>query len=69
MTQPTMTNSEVMAALRSDSLLSKARAVFSEQYATLEQSGFDRVPPTPVEYIRMEFEAIKKIAAVLGVEL
>lgn len=64
-----MTDAEVMAALRSDSLLNKARAVFSDQSAGMEQAAMNRVPPTPIEARRMEFEAVQKIAAVLGVSL
>ena len=62
-----MTNAEVMSALRSDTPLNRARAVFSSEYASIEQAALQRRPPGPVEIRRMEFEAVIRIAAALGV--
>ena len=64
-----MTNAEIMAVLRSDSLLNKARAVFASEYATIDQAGRQRRPPGPVEIRGMEIEATIRIAAALGVIL
>lgn len=64
-----MTDKEVMEALRSDTLLNKARAVFSSESARIEQAGMQRRPAGPIEMRRMEFEAVKKIATALGVEV
>jgi hypothetical protein len=64
-----MSDAEVMLLLRGTSKLNRARQVFSSQYATIEQAGLQRRPPGPVEVRRMEFEAVLKIADVLGVQL
>lgn len=62
-----MTNEEVMAALRSDTPLNRARKAFSGASAALEQEGKQRRPAGPIEIRRMEFEAVQKIAEALGV--
>ncbi len=64
-----MTDDEVMTELKSDTFLNKARGIFSHEAARLEQEDLQRVPPTPIERRRLEFECIKRIAVVLGVEL
>jgi hypothetical protein len=64
-----MTDKEVMEALRSDTLLNKARAVLSGECGRIEQAGMQRRSAGPIEMRRMEFEAVRKIAAVLGVEV
>lgn len=64
-----MSNEEVMTYLRGDSLLNRVRAAFSSEWATMEQASMQRRPPTPIEVRRMEFEAVQRIAAVLGVTL
>jgi hypothetical protein len=64
-----MTDAEVMAELRSDTPLNRARGVFSDRWAGLEQAGMQRRTPGPIEVRRMEFEAVKAIAKALGVEL
>lgn len=64
-----MTNEAVMAALRSDSVLNRARSVFSGKSAELEQQSQQRRPLGPIEMRGMEFEAVAKIASVLGVEV
>lgn len=62
-----MTDQEVMKALRADTALNRARAIFSSAYAGIEQEGMQRKPAGPIEIRRMEFEAVEKIAAALGV--
>ena len=64
-----VTDKEVMEALRSDTLLNKARAVFSGECGRLEQACSQPRMPGPIEMRRMEFEAVRKIAAALGVEV
>jgi hypothetical protein len=59
------TDAEVMALLRSDSPLNKARMVFSSASASIEQAGQQRDPLPPVEMRRLEFEAVEKIASML----
>jgi hypothetical protein len=63
-----MTDAEVMAELQSGSRLNRARQQFSSASARIEQAGQQRTPLPPIEMRRMEFEAVRKIAAVLGVE-
>ena len=64
-----MSDDEVMTYLRGDGMLNKVRAAFSGECARMEQAGMQRERPTPVEIRRMEFEAARRIAAVLGVTL
>lgn len=69
-----MTDAEVMAELRSDSPLNKARAVLSgilgkhEQHLLQEEHATAR-PVGGIEMRRREFEDIKKIAEALGATL
>jgi len=65
----TMTDKEVMDLLRGTSRWNTARAVFSGESARIEQAGMQRSPPSSIEIRRMEFEAVKKIATALGIEL
>lgn len=62
-----MTDDEVMAALKADTPLNRARAAFSSHAAGMEQSALQRTPPGPIEARRMEFEAVEAIAKALGV--
>lgn len=62
-----MTNEEIMKELRADTPWNRARAVFSAAAAGLEQAALQRVPPGPIEARGMEFDAVRKIAAALGV--
>ena len=64
-----MTDQEVMAALRSDTPLNRARAIFSGEVGAAEQEEMQRRPCGPIEMRRREFEAVRKIASALGVEL
>ena len=61
-----MTDEEVIAALNSDTPLNAARRIFSSESAKIEQAWQQRSPISPVEWRRMEFEAVRKIAAALN---
>jgi hypothetical protein len=63
-----MTNAEIMAALRSDTPLNRARKIFSSYAAKLEQAAAQREPIGPIEARGLEFEAVRKIAAALGID-
>jgi hypothetical protein len=63
-----MTDAEVMEALRSDTPLNRARKVFSGACGRIEQEGMQMRPAGSIEIRRMEFDAVRKIAASLGVE-
>lgn len=58
-----------MQAVRSDTPLNRARRIFVSEYARIEQAVAQRTPPCPIEVKRMEFNAVRKIAAELGVEM
>lgn len=64
-----MTDEEIAFNMRHDTRLNRVRAVFSGEVGRLEQAEQQRKKPTPVERRRMEFEAVRKIAAALGVQL
>lgn len=64
-----MTDQEVMAALRADTPMNRARGIFSSAAAGIEQENLQRRPAGPIEVRRMEFEAVQKIAAALGVTI
>jgi hypothetical protein len=58
-----MTDEEVIAELRSDSPLNRARQKFSSACARIEQAGQQRRGLSPIEMRRMEFEAVREIEA------
>lgn len=64
-----MTDAQVMAALRSDTPLNRARLAFSSASATISQESMQRRPAGPIEIRRMEFEAVIAIAKALGIEI
>lgn len=64
-----MTDAEVMAAMRADTPLNRARQLLSSAVGEMEQAGQQRRPAGPVEIRRMEFEATIRIAAALGLEI
>ena len=64
-----MTDEEVMAELNTDTPLNRARRVFAGETGRLEQKAMQRYEPTAIEWKRMEFDAVKRIAAELGVEI
>lgn len=60
------TDDEVMDLLRGDSVLNKARQVFSGAAVSIEQAGQQRGGLPPIEMRRLEFEAVDRIAAALS---
>jgi hypothetical protein len=64
-----MTDKEVLEALGSHTQLDHARQIFSSECARIEQAGMQRQPLKPIDMRRMEFEAVRKIAAVFGVKI
>jgi hypothetical protein len=64
-----MTDSEVMAALRSDTPLNRARGAFSAECGRIEQAEMQRKFPGPIEMRRMEFDAVKRILGAFGVKI
>lgn len=66
-----MTEDEMKALMCTDKPLpiERARRVFSGECARLEQAGQQRFTPTPMAYRKMEFEAVKRIASELGVNI
>jgi len=66
---PKMTDDEVLAELRSESPLNKARQAFYHWSAKIEQDAQQRRPAGPIETRRMEFDAVKAvICAYFGIE-
>lgn len=61
-----MSDAEVIAALKSDTPLNRARAKFSHWAATIEQEARQRRPAGPIEGRRMEFRAVEEISEALG---
>jgi hypothetical protein len=64
-----MTDTEVMSALRQDTPLNRARQVFYSECARIEQADAQAKPVSAIGRRRMEFEAVRKIAHAIGVEL
>lgn len=62
-----MDDKELFAELATNSPLNRARRVFLGEVARIEQAEQQRSPLSPITRRRMEFEAVKKIAAELGV--
>jgi hypothetical protein len=56
-----MTDEEVLAELRRDTPLNRARRILSSTCAQIEQGGMQRRPLGPIEMRRLEFEAVRKI--------
>ena len=56
-----MSDEEILAEMQSDSLLNKMRQMFSGERARIEQAAQQRVPLTPIQFRRMEFEAAEKL--------
>ncbi len=64
-----MTQDEVLAELKTDSLFNKARREFSSASAKIEQASQQRTSLAPVDMRRMEFKAVEKILAIYGVKV
>jgi hypothetical protein len=66
---PTMSNQEILAELKSGSLLDQARRILSTAMAEIDTGSQQRRPMTIFEMQNIEYAAVIKIAALLGVEL
>jgi hypothetical protein len=55
--------------MQSGSLLSQAHRAYAESWAMIDTGLRQRTRLTPIEVREMEFDAVIKIAALLGVEL
>lgn len=64
-----MTPKEVVAEMQSGSPLAQARSIFHEAWAELDTGLRQRKPLTTIEVRNIEFDAVIRIAALLGVEL
>lgn len=64
-----MTKEEVIALMQSDTPLNRARKIFSNAWATLENSQQQRKPMTIFEIREMEFETVRKIVREFEIEL
>jgi hypothetical protein len=64
-----MTNQEILDLMYTETPINKARRIFSSESARIEQACAQRKSLSPFELRRMEFEAVKKIAIALGVDL
>lgn len=58
-----MSDSDVIAALKSDTAINRVRKIFSGESAKLEQAQNQRVALSGAEIRRMEFEAAEKLMA------
>ena len=63
-----VTDQEVVDELRSSSPLNKARKVFSSWSAKIEHASIHSTPIDPIEWRRMEFQAVAEIAGALGLK-
>ena len=64
-----LTNQEVLAELKSNSLLNQARRILSATMAEIDTGSKQRVPLTIFEVQNLEFAAVIEIAALLDVKL
>ena len=64
-----MTDREVVDRLNGTSRWNEARAAFSSACGRIEQAEAQRRKPSIFDIRRMEFEAVQKIAAALGVTI
>ena len=64
-----MSDDEVMTYMRGNGMLNKVRIAFAGEAARIEQAALQSDPPSPMEVRRMEFEAARTIAAVLGITI
>lgn len=63
------TDREVMELMMGNSPFNEARQQFSFACAAMEQAESQKKPPTVLERRRMEFEAVERIVAALGIKL
>jgi hypothetical protein len=64
-----LTKEAVVAEMKSGSQLARARNVFSSAWAEIDTEMRQRRPLTIIEIRNMEFDAVMKVAAILGVDL
>lgn len=64
-----LSQDEVMAQIKGDTAWNKARAAFSSWTGRIEQADAQRRRPSIFEIRAMEFEAVREIAAILGIRL
>ena len=64
-----MTGKEVVAELKSGSLLAKVHAIVSEAAAEIANGQLQRKPLSIIEIRNIEFDTAISVAAALGVEL
>lgn len=64
-----LTPKEVVGEMQSGSTLAQARSIFHEAWAELDTGLRQRKPLTTIEVRNIEFDAVIRIAALLGVEL
>lgn len=64
-----MTPKEVVSEMQSGSLLAQARTIFHGAWAEIDTGLQQRRPLTMIEVRNMEFDAVIRVAALLGVEL
>jgi len=60
---------EIWDLMGSETPINRARRVFASECAKIEQAGMQGHKLSVFEQRRMEFDAVQKIAAELGVEL
>lgn len=60
-----MTPQEVVAEMRTDSLLNRVRQTLTNHYASMEQAANQRRPPGIIELRNMEFDAAREIIALV----
>lgn len=65
----TMSNQEILAELKSGSLLNQARRILSATMAKIDTGSKQRNPLTTFEIQNLVFSAVIEIAALLRVEL
>lgn len=64
-----MTRQEILAELKSNSLLNQVRRIIGEAMAEIDTGSRQRVPLTIFEVQNLEFSAAIEVAALLGVKL
>jgi hypothetical protein len=64
-----LTPKEVVGEMQSGSLLAQARTIFHEAWAEIDTGFRQRTPLTTIEVRNIEFDAVIKIAGLLGVDL
>lgn len=64
-----LSQDEVIAQIKADTAWNRARATFASWSARIEQADAQRRKPSIFDLRAMEFEAVREIAAILGVRL